>query len=587
MIRRWGAPARATAWPRPFPAALWALLAVATAGAVVEWVLIRETGHPYWWLAGCYGLVGWAQIAVGILLWARRPANRTGLLLVVVGLLALTANLGNLPSGGLSLAALVAETPIAALLHLVLAFPSGRLGRPLPRMLVVLGYASSVGWEIPMYVFGATPPAVSWLTAGPDPGLVAVADNLQSATTGVALIGGALYLSARWRSSSAVVERPVMGMAHGYGLFTLTSFPLSARLLRPLFGWSPITLFEVQLFVMLGVPFVFAAAMASGALARTLQVDELAAWLGGHPASRPTARDALAGALGDPSLELLHRLDDGVTLVDAAGRAVSAAPAGNGRGVMPVPVSSGEAVIVYDPTVLPDPGIVQQAGRVAALAIDHERLTADLIATREEVRASRRRILEQGEQERRLLARDLHDGVQGRLVAAALVAGQLASALDGPEAEAADQLRRHLDGVITDVRHLVHGMAPAVLVERGLFAAVAEMAGRTPLPVEVEPEGDDSGLPWPVAAAGYFIVAEACANAVKHADASSAVISLSVDASALWLDVSDDGRGGAAAAGHGGLRGVADRVATLNGAYRLHSPLGGGTRLEVRLPCGW
>ena len=576
-----------TAWPRPFHAALWVLLAVSSAAAAVQWVLIRETGHPYWWLAGCYALVGWTQIAVGIALWTRRPANHTGLLLVVVGLLVLVANLGNLPSAGMSLAALAAETPIAALLHLVLAFPSGRLGHRLPRALVVLGYASSVGWEIPMYVFGATPPAMSWLTAGPNPGIVRWADDLQSVTTGVALIVGALYLAARWRSSAAVVERPVMAMVYGYGLFTLTSFPLSARLLQPLLGWSTITLFEVQLFVILGVPFVFAAAMASGALARTLEVDELAVWLGGHPASRPTARDALAGALGDPTLELLHRLDDGVTLVDSGGRAAGPDPVGAGRGVLAIPVSSGEALIVYDPVVLPDPGLVHQAGRVAALAIDHERLTADLIATREEVRASRRRILEHGEQERRSLARDLHDGVQGRLVAAAMIAGQMASTLDGPAADAADELRRHLDDVITDVRHLVHGMAPPVLVERGLYAAVAELAGRTPLPVELEVEGDDGDLPWPVSAAGYFIVAEACANAVKHAGATSVVVDLTVDGNGLWLDVSDDGRGGAAAVAHGGLQGVGDRVAALNGVHRLHSQPGHGTRLEVRLPCGW
>jgi signal transduction histidine kinase len=569
---------------RPLNPALSTVLAVLGAATAVEWALIFDQHPAYGWLIWGFSLLGWFVAAVGVLLWHRLPGNRTGLLLVLVGATILASNLGNIDNRWLLLVGtLMAEAPIAALLHLVMAFPSGRLNGRVSRTLVQAAYASSVLWQIPIWLFDGGASAFGWSAITRDPNLVRRFDDVQSLISSTVLVVSTVLIVRRWRTTLPATERRALGMVYGYGVFAVASFPITARLVRPMLHWSVYTLFGIQELIISGVPLVFASAMALGALARTLEVGELATWLGGHQAERPSARDALATALGDPTLQLLHEFDGGATVVDADGHPAPR-PISNGqRAVVPVELASGRALIVHDAWRVA-PELAKEAGRVAALAIDHERLTAELLATQAEVRASRLRIVEQGEQERRTLARDLHDGIQGRLVVIALSAGRLVSTIGGPEAALAVQMRDELDAVITELRRLVHGVLPPVLVEQGLFAALEELAGRTPIPLTVGLEGLDTALSWPVASAVYFIAAEGLTNVLKHAEASQVRLELTVNVNVLRLDIIDDGRGGATLAGRG-LRGMADRVATLDGVLRLNSAPGHGTRLEVRLPC--
>uniref|UniRef100_UPI0035E400F5 sensor histidine kinase n=1 Tax=Pseudonocardia pini TaxID=2758030 RepID=UPI0035E400F5 len=147
------------------------------------------------------------------------------------------------------------------------------------------------------------------------------------------------------------------------------------------------------------------------------------------------------------------------------------------------------------------------------------------------------------------------------------------------------ELRAGLDLVIDELRGLVHGVMPAMLVEAGLEAAVEDLADRMPVPTTVDV--DPGELPPVVQSTAYFFVAEALTNAVKHADASRLVVRARRRGDWLEVEVCDDGRGGARADGRGaGLRGARDRVESLGGVFELADLATGGTRLCGRLPCG-
>jgi signal transduction histidine kinase len=216
---------------------------------------------------------------------------------------------------------------------------------------------------------------------------------------------------------------------------------------------------------------------------------------------------------------------------------------------------------------------------------------AELIATavsnaaaHEELLASRARIVTAAQEARRRLARDLHDGAQQQLVAA-LMALQLADQrFDDDPAGARDLLRDALDHTrdgLNDLRRLAAGVHPAILTTRGLGDAVEALVHRSRLPVHVDVV---AGRFSPdVESAGYFVVAEALTNAIKHAEAAQASIRISRRGSALEVEVTDDGRGGADPDGSG-LRGLADRVEALGGGVSITSPRAGGTRLRAWLP---
>jgi PAS domain S-box-containing protein len=203
----------------------------------------------------------------------------------------------------------------------------------------------------------------------------------------------------------------------------------------------------------------------------------------------------------------------------------------------------------------------------------------------EEVRASRARIVAAADDARRVLERNLHDGAQQRLVALSLslrLAQGRISADPGAAETILESAREELALAIEDLRELARGIHPAVLTDRGLEAAVETLAGRSPVPVEVSVPAER--LPGPVEAAAYYVVAEALTNVAKYAQASAAHVRVSRDNGRALVEVSDDGIGGADAGGGSGLRGLADRVAALDGTLEVESPPGGGTRIRADLP---
>ena len=212
-------------------------------------------------------------------------------------------------------------------------------------------------------------------------------------------------------------------------------------------------------------------------------------------------------------------------------------------------------------------------------------LDAELRESLEELRASRARIVHAGDAERRRLERDLHDGAQSRLVALALLLRSARTrAKDDQElATMLDRAQEELQTSLGELRELARGIHPAVLTDRGLEPALNALVARAPVPVTLEVDDADR-LPGPVESAAYFVVSEALANVAKYARATHATVAVRRVNGRVTVEVADDGVGGADATGGSGLRGLADRVAALDGTLSLDSPAGRGTRLQADIP---
>ena len=212
---------------------------------------------------------------------------------------------------------------------------------------------------------------------------------------------------------------------------------------------------------------------------------------------------------------------------------------------------------------------------LAAQALSNAQARADLAA-------SRARIVQAGDAERRRLERNLHDGAQQRLVSLALML-RLAARRHPDDADL-ENAGEELAHALKELRELARGIHPAVLTERGLEPAVRALADRAPLPVELDVSIHER-LPDPVEAAAYYVVAEALTNVAKYAQASGVSVGLARANGHACIEVRDDGIGGAVAGRGSGLRGLADRVEALGGRLLLDSPAGAGTTLRAEIPC--
>ena len=228
---------------------------------------------------------------------------------------------------------------------------------------------------------------------------------------------------------------------------------------------------------------------------------------------------------------------------------------------------------------------VEEAQRLAA---ENEALRGELETQVREVRASRARIVQAGDDARRLLERDLHDGAQQRLTTLGLI---LRSAQAQADDDAPPELKQALGDALeelkaglSELRTLARGLHPAILTDEGLVPALETLVARSALPVKLS-AAPTHRLPPAIEATAYLVASEAVANAVRHAGASRAEIEVELRGGALTVTVSDDGDGGARIEPGGGLGVLSDRVSALDGRLELESPSGGGTRLRAELPC--
>ncbi len=540
------------------------------------------------WALDLYTVTGLVYVAAGLVAWWRRPSNRLGAIMVFGGWTILAAALADVEVPVVAAAvAVLATLPLAVVVHLLLAFPSGWLGSRVSRWTVASAYFVSLVLQVPLYLFAPQASPGGMLAVADRPGLASAGMWLQSGAGIACVVVTAAILTGRLRRATRR-QRRVLGPLYLYGMVAVVLTPLAATVIGPLTGLSPAAIGALQAALLIGIPVAFSASMLLGGFARTSGIQELGAWLGTAARARPSLTGALARALGDESVQLAYWVPGRQGYVDAGGQPLQVPAGGSGRGLAEIELGGRRiGAVSYDAVLIGDAELVRAAGRVVAIAVDHERLTAELLASRQALQRSRARLVEAGDRERRRIARNLHDGLQMKLVLLALEAQRLAGQTGAPPvvAEAATTLRSRIDAAAGELRELVHGIMPAPLIERGLAAAIQDLVDRIPLAARLD-LGVNGALPEPVSTAAYFVVAEALANAVKHSHASCLAVRLARDRGALMIEVTDDGIGGVTPGQGLGLRSLADRVDVLGGRLRIHSPAGHGTQVVAELPCG-
>ena len=478
-------------------------------------------------------VAGLALIGCGLAAWERRPATITGVLLAASGVTWFLANFA-------SWAVYLHRGP---LIHLLLVYPGTRLRSRLGGTVAGAGYVYAAIYPIP---------------------------RNDEITIGMAIV--LLWAMQRRFSASAGLERTECALAYASAVaFSAALVAAAAARIADLGGDR----------LLLGSYDVVIALIAASLLGNLLWGRAARATLTGlvvdlgEPGDAGTLRDRLARALGDPSLRLGYWLPSQARYVDETGRAVDLPPAGSGRAVTPIEQDGVRvAALVHDRAALEDPALLADVAAATRLAVANVQLQAEVRAHVAQVEASRRRIVEAADLQRRRLEQELRDGAEVRLTCVA----ELLSSSDPRLEDAAAALataRREL-------RELARGIHPAMLVEHGLERALQELAARAPVPVEIVVPAER--FPPAVEAAAYFVCSEGLANVAKYARAASAAVHVTASDGALVVVVADDGVGGADVSSGSGLRGLADRVAALGGRFEVVSLRGRGTRLRAELP---
>jgi signal transduction histidine kinase len=484
-----------------------------------------------------------------------------------------------------------------AVAYLVVSLPVTLLAWPAVALLVIGAALSVVGIGLPLVVAGAGAcralarldrrAANRWLgTQVPRyPGRVRSGDGAFRRTLDL--------LSERglWRMAALLTIRPILAIALiAVGLVPV--FVLALLLELGIEGVAGATTVDYigpwALTPVLGVVLLAFAVPAAAltvatleALYRVLCVITQAVLVPRSTVSGP-ARELLAESLGDRSISVAYWLPDREKYVDEQGRDVALPAPGSGRAWTAVERDGRRlAAIIHDAALDTSQELVEAAAASSSLALDNERLRADLQARLEELRLSRARIMAAGDAARRRIERNLHDGAQQQLVALALDLRMLKARLKDP---AIDDLSERLASALAELRELARGIHPAILTDRGLEPAINSLAERATVPVDVAVELPEERLPAPVEAAAYFLVAEALTNVARYAEATRAWVELRLEPEALVVLVADDGVGGVDPSVGAGLRGLDDRVATVGGTLAIDSPIGEGTRVHARLP---
>jgi signal transduction histidine kinase len=495
---------------------------------------------------------------------------------------------------------------------LVLAYPSGRIVSRLDRAWVALG----LGWLlIVQLAWALATPVGSWGCIDCRPlivvwyheGVRLALQNLSILTFLALAVGLFALLLRRWLSASATARRvlapvwlagalvPAVAVTRAF-IDTTSEGLEGAR--APIDFIGAFLRGRVPLVVWDALPWIVAAslllvplALLWGLLRARLgqaAVSVLAVELR-QPRRTTSLTESLRRALRDSSLEVLLWSRPAGEYVTTEGTPVPTPVASPKRAVTRLDSDDGPlAALVHDPLLEEQRSLVDGVSAVAQFALENERLHAEVKAQLEEVRASRERIVRAGDEERRRVERNIHDGAQQRLVSLslALSMAQAKAAKASPEVvETLAAAEVELKEAIGELRELARGIHPAILTEAGLRAALESLAERSPVPVTVH-TNLDGPLPPLVEATAYFVVAEALTNAARHASASTVILTADVADGWLRLMVDDDGHGGADPARGSGLRGLLDRVAALGGRLSIEQAgSGGGTRLRAEIPC--
>jgi len=531
-----------------------------------------------------------ALIAAGLWIWGWR-VRLIGLLLFGWAIAVLAGDLMNVYPDSRSVATfglLVYWTGANIFfLHMAFAYPTGRLGRHWPTRLLLIGfvYVGSVITVIPWLLFqdgrgcaDCRPRATSYFFVGHSVSWLDDWNLFWVYWSWVALAPVFVWLIwRRFRMTSKGGRRTVWPFLTAFSLafadlviWSIDGGFGSGGSLDPYLTYGDIS--TAWLVVLGAVSGVLVTRRARGV------VGNLVVELG--RAAPGGVRDALARAIGDPTLELALWVPQKHGWVDEEGNEVEL-PTGDDRTVTLV----GEklAAIIHDPVLLDQPSLLEAAGSAARFALENERLQVELRAQLAELRESRARIVWAGDEERRRLERDLHDGAQQRLLGLGMALQLLEPHLDKDAGPLLEETETELQQALAELRELARGIHPAVLTDQGLAAALKTLAQRSPVPVELY--ACSGRLPAPVETAAYFVVSEALTNIVKYARAEHAWVNVTRNNGLVRIDVRDDGIGGANPTAGSGLSGLADRIGALDGQLEIESPAGAGTHVAAEIPC--
>jgi signal transduction histidine kinase len=565
---------------------LWLVIAVAAAAATCGSLLLAGTSDHLSEPTLEAVLLNWTAlpyIAAGAIAWSRRAESRFGPLMVAAGFAIFLSSLQWSPTQLPFTVGMVFDLiPAAIFLHVFLAFPSGRLGRPVERVLVVTAYAAAIGLQLVKMLLTSVD-GRNLLAVVEGGGVAVTVEDVELAVLSALSLAGVLVLVIRRRS----LVRPLRpSIALLVDSFAVGLVMLAVLLIAGAFGWPAFDTIRRITFGVIGIaPVAFLIGLLSARLSRsTLGVLLVQLRADNAPAD---VRGALAEALRDPSLTLAYWLPEFGRWVDAGGRPVQLPPANSGRATRLIDRDGAPmAALLHDPSLAEEPELLDAVSAAAAIALDNERLHAELRARLEELRGSRERVIEAGQVERQRLERDLHDGAQQRLIALSLELGRLERRLpDRPDAQGSlDQARREVAMSLEELRAVARGIHPAVVSGHGLAVALESLAVRAPVPVRLVVELEER-VHERLEVAAYYVVCEGLANVAKHAHATAASVEVGRRDGLVVVEVVDNGIGGADTERGTGLRGLADRVEALGGRLRIWTPRGGGTRVRAELPC--
>jgi signal transduction histidine kinase len=506
--------------------ALW--LAGLAFGVVAELI-----GRPP--LPALDAVTGFTLVALGLLAWQMRPRFVSGALMAVTGF---AWFLGSIAGW----AVFLHRAPLA---QLILSYPAKRLW-PNSRL-------ERLG------ILGAYPYALIYPIAANDEATIAFA----VATLGLA---GWRYVDTGGPERRA--RRAALAVATPFALVLIVGAAL--RLDGVTTGTTLLVAYELAvILIAVGLFTNLRWGKWAEATVTALVVDL------GDPGTAGILRDRLARTLADPALTIGYWLTEQNEYVDEAGRPVVLPSGDEQRAVTPIDDAGARlAVLIHDPAALDDPELRSGITAAARLALANARLQAEIRGRVEQVKASRRRLVETADDQRRQLERELHHATERQLA-------RVVELLRVAEPQLADA-KAGLDAARTELRELARGIHPATLTDQGLLPALSELRSRSPIPVQIT--GPTRSWPPAVEAAAYFACSEALANVAKYAHATHVQIRIATNARHLRLEIIDDGIGGADPARGSGLRGLADRVEALGGSFSIDSAPGHGTRLSAELP---
>lgn len=500
-------------------------------------------------------MTGWSLIACGLFARIRDPRNPTGALLAATGF---SWFLGNFATAG-GVAGWIGSQSLylhrGPLFHSIIGYPRGRTSSVVAR--------SAIGG---FYAVAILP--VIW--------------DSEPATIALAALFVAVTAAGYVRSVGPDRRVRLIALEASMGMSAVIVAGAVVRLVAPGPDVGTVVLLAYEAMVI-----AVAAGLTAGLLSAGWEraaVTDLVVELG--EARSGNLRAELARALGDPSLEVGYWQPETRAFVDAEGEVLTLPTPGSDRAST---VVEGEhepvAALVHDPAVLGDPALLEAVTATTRLTVSNARLRAEVQARVSQLEASRRRLLEAGDEQRRALEDRLHEGAERQLrdIGDVIRSGR-ATANDRTTAERIAAAEAQLDETLEDLRRLARGLHPRLLSEVGLEGALTALAEAFPIPIEIQFLSGRVRADAELVA--YFVCSEALTNVAKHASASTASVCVTMSDRRVTVVVEDDGVGGANPAHGSGLRGLADRIETVGGTLHVRSEPGAGTRLTAEIPLG-